>query len=96
MGELYGLRTTPQGYRIVKFDEDFNAIAIYEMKLWRGRVDCACFQANKSTCRHREMVTLFNQHNRADKGWFYRYDTGKWLSPLTKTRRRKHGTQRCT
>lgn len=87
--ELYGLRTTSQGYRIVKFDGDLNIIAIYELTLRRGYVSCQCFQANKSTCRHRQMIEIFTQQSRADKGWFYAYDTGEWLKPLIHNRRGK-------
>lgn len=90
MREFYGLRTTPQGYRICKFDDLLNVLTVYELTQRRGWISCPCFQGGKSTCRHREMVSIFMQCNRIDKGWFYEYNTGQWLKPLTQTRRGKH------
>ncbi len=87
--EYYSRRTTPQGYRIVKFDEAINVLAIYELIQRRGYVSCQCFQASKHTCRHRQMIEIFIQYARVDQGWFYAYDTGEWLKPLISTRRRK-------
>ena len=88
MPDLYGLRTTPQGYRIVKFDDLLNVLTTYELTQKRGYVSCQCFQASKETCRHRTMVRIFDHLNRADKGWFYEYDTGKWHKPIAMTIRR--------
>lgn len=90
MRELYGFRTIPKGYRIVKFDEwlEVQPESIYELTVRRGWVHCPCHQGNKETCRHREMLKLFIQMNRVDKGWFYEYSASKWIAPIT-TRRRK-------
>ncbi len=89
MRDLYGLRITPKGYRMVKFDSLLNPLTIYEMTLNRGWLNCACFAASKETCRHREMVKLFAQHDRADKGWFYEYDAGVWHKPIPLNPRRR-------
>ncbi len=82
MSDLYVLRSTPTGYRITKLDDDLTMTTVYEMVHNRYGVQCSCFQANKPTCRHRKMVELFVARKRVDKGWFYDYDTGRWLKPV--------------
>lgn len=77
--ELYSVRSTPRGYRMVKFDSLLNVQAVYEMRRYGLRVGCACFQANKDTCRHRAMVALFVEKKAVDSGRFYDYEQGKWL-----------------
>ncbi len=89
MRELYAYRKTAKGFRVVKFDEDHSVLTAYELEVRRNWVRCQCFAANRETCRHREMLKLFVQHDRVDKGWFYEWNTGKWVRPLNQTRRRK-------
>lgn len=75
--ELYSCRTIPNGYRMAKFDENFDLLATYEMV-----GGCSCFQAQRHTCRHREMLTVFINRNRVDTGHFLNYEDFTWLKPL--------------
>jgi hypothetical protein len=78
---------------MVKFDEGLNVLTVYELTIRRGWISCQCFRANRETCRHRQMIALFVQHDRVDKGWFYDYGSGEWLKPLTQNRRRNHAVK---
>lgn len=80
MSELYAINTTPEGYRVIKCDDD-DRLTFYNLTQRRGWVGCECFAANKHTCRHREMVTLYQQQGRLDKGWLYNYTEGEWIKP---------------
>lgn len=79
--ELYTVRSLPNGFRMVKFDDLLNVLAVYELKQ-RRVVHCECFRANTHTCRHREMLEMFKVKKRVNKGWFYNYTTGKWVAPI--------------
>ena len=75
----YNMRLTPDGYRVVKFDNLFWVEQIYNIAYRRGRFYCDCPQGMKAhTCRHRDMVPIFNQHKAVDSGKFYDYDNQEW------------------
>lgn len=42
---------------------------------------CECW-AGQKWCRHKKMVTIFNQHQRINSRWLYNFDKDKWLPPL--------------
>ena len=68
-------------YRMVKFDYDFNVqtiYAIYKTKEW----GCSCFQHDKPSCRHRQMISLFISENKVNSGWFFDYERKVWERPL--------------
>lgn len=68
---------------MVKFSDDLDVETIYEIELRRGRYHCQCFQGNKETCRHREMLAIFIDQKQVDTGLLYDYDTGLWESALS-------------
>lgn len=80
--ELYAIRETANGLRMVKFDELFNILAVYQLEHRRYGLSCECFASNKSTCRHRDMATLFIEKKRVGKGWFYDYGNSRWVTPI--------------
>jgi hypothetical protein len=76
---IYSVKSTPQGYRMVKFDADLNVEAVYEMRQTRRTVHCPCFRGNGASCRHREMLQLFLAQKAVNTGKFYDYDGKRWL-----------------
>ena len=79
---LYNLRSTPSGYRMVKFDEWLNIESIYNIQYNRGRHYCDCPQGSKSsTCKHRDLIVTFTGHRAVDSGKFYCLETQEWFPP---------------
>jgi len=78
---LYKMNSFPGWYRCVKFDDELNVEAVYDMPVTR-HVNCPCFQGNKSTCRHRTMVGIFEATHRVNTGWFLDFDKNEWKRPL--------------
>jgi len=77
---LYNLKSTPDGYRMVKFDDYLNVESVYNILYRRGRFYCDCPQGGKSpSCRHRDMVPVFTSHRAVDTGKFYCFETAEWL-----------------
>lgn len=79
---LYVCRRVRTGYRVVKFDYDVNVMAVYEIEARRGYYNCPCPASRTFTCRHREMVEIFEDAGAVDRGRFYEYETGQWRRPL--------------
>jgi hypothetical protein len=76
---LYNLKKTPDGYRMVKWDQYLNIEGIYNIIYRRGRFYCDCPQGQKHyTCKHRDMIPTFAQHKAIDSGRFYCQETGDW------------------
>jgi hypothetical protein len=78
---MYSCRKFPSGlYRLVKWDNDYNIVAIYEI----FNDKCECFQGmKKGTCRHtEEIIPEFERLDRVNSGWFYDYDNDQWDEPI--------------
>lgn len=76
MTSLYNCKSLPpdQGFRIAKFDADFNCEASYETT----NATCTCPAGVRPTCRHRKMLLEFYRTNRVDAPWFLDFDTLEW------------------
>jgi len=82
---LYNCRTAPDNsWRVTKFDEDLEVESSYVLKVVQGRFRCQCFQANKPSCRHRDMLERFITQKKVDTTMFYHYEAGMWVDPITK------------
>ena len=80
MAILYNMRSTPDGYRMVKWDEWLNIEAIYNITYNRGRHYCDCPQGQKhSTCKHRDLIPVFAGHKAINSGKFYCQETEEWI-----------------
>jgi hypothetical protein len=77
----YAVRTINGGYRITKFDENFNVTSVYDMPFHKGRLYCTCFQQQKPDCRHRMIVRMFNKRDLVNKGWMYDFEEQKFIRP---------------
>jgi hypothetical protein len=69
---LYNLKTSTDGFRITKFDEDLNVESSYITSL-NG---CDCPAGHRGTCRHREMLSTLRA--KANRPWMYDYDNKRW------------------
>lgn len=81
--KLYNLKSTPTGFAIASFDEDFNLLAAYSLTpATRGSgYTCDCPANNRtvitSLCRHRKMLPLLMGAVNTNR--FYNHDTGGWV-----------------
>ena len=85
---LYTIRSTSDTtYTVIKFDEDLNPEGeiyhISEIGPTGSQMVCTCPAGAKHTCRHRQMLRLFQAEDRIDKGYFYKFDKKLWYPPLT-------------
>ncbi|HEY1249105.1 MAG TPA: hypothetical protein VGE97_08970 [Nitrososphaera sp.] len=82
--DLYNCISTPDGYRIVKFNDLMWVESVYYITYKRGRFYCPCEQGRKNpNCRHRDMIPIFNTHKAVNSGKFYCYEEDKWFPPVT-------------
>lgn len=88
MSDLYTVWTKAGVYCVVKFDFLLNVQAVYNLPIHKGRMSCQCFQKDKPSCRHREMVNLFVSYKRINRGYFYCYDKDEWQLPVTEAFKR--------
>jgi len=80
---MYNCKRIPTGWRIIKWSDDLEVEASYELELVRGwSYRCQCFQGNKPSCRHRVMLEAFIKYKALDSNLFYDYDGGKWVTPV--------------
>lgn len=72
-------------YAVHKMDKDWELITTYVV--YRGstpeRNSCNCFAASKPTCRHREMVKLFEKEQKVNSREAYEYDKKRWIPSPT-------------
>ena len=76
----------PTAFRVSKFDMDYNAIEQYyvnELPGNHGAMVCSCPAKTRHTCRHREMLRIFQAEDRISSGMFYNYDTKKWYPAIS-------------
>lgn len=70
---------TPTRWKVTKVvEKDINKSTSYNVAQSGNELICTCFAGNKSTCRHREMVKLFQTNQAIDSGAMYQWDTKTW------------------
>jgi hypothetical protein len=94
----YTIRSMPRelgesvlaSWKCIKFDRDHEVEGIYVInKIYSPTapnasiLTCGCFAGNKETCRHRQMVEVFDVTHRIDSGWTFDFDKKRWYEPLT-------------
>jgi len=71
----YNCKSNGSGYHLTKFDEDLNPISEqYDTSL----AECTCKAGVRPTCRHRQMLPLFQHLGRVNTGWFFEFDSQRW------------------
>lgn len=71
------LSGTPENWTVVKMDREFEHEDTYYVS--KHVSVCSCFAGSKSTCRHREMVSIFQAENKVDSREAYDYDKKRWV-----------------
>lgn len=70
---------TPENWDVIKMERDFEHVETY--KVSKHVSVCSCYAGSKSTCRHRELLKIFQQANAIDSRRAYDYDRDKWIDP---------------
>jgi len=79
--DLYKCNSNPEGYTMVKMDEDANILAIYSLTKLR----CTCPQGSKGKhCKHITMLGIFEGAKRINTGYMLDAHTRMWYDPLIK------------
>ncbi len=71
------LSGTPENWTCVKMDRDFNEEDTYYIS--KHVSVCSCYAGSKSTCRHRELVSIFQMENRVDSREAFDFDKKRWV-----------------
>lgn len=81
---FYNCRFAPPGYRITKFDSEYNVEGTYLVQPREGTHGwtCECPAGHRPTCRHRDMLPKFIKDGHLDDGWFLRWDNRQWARPV--------------
>lgn len=76
-------------WSVIKFDRDHEAEGTYIVsKIYSpsspsgSLLLCDCFASNKETCRHRQMIKIFKDHNAINSGRTYDFDKKLWFEAL--------------
>lgn len=73
----------PGIYTVRKFDEGSGILVeTYTVsEITESAMVCTCFAGGRPTCRHRQMLRLFQAEERVGQGWMYKYDAKIWVPP---------------
>lgn len=79
MTDLYNCKTTRNGWRMTKFDENIDPVegSSYEMHYMDGVLHCSCPAMARHTCRHRVMFPMFQLADKIDGTWFLEFNNKK-------------------
>ena len=76
---IYNIYHEPSGLTtICKWDDDLNVLETYDV----SHQGCSCPAGSRPTCRHRQMLQLFQDMKRVDTNWFYNFDYKAWIRPM--------------
>ena len=73
---MYNMKENGNGYVCTKFDEDLNPIdgSSYHVSLDK----CNCKAGRRETCRHRQMLPVFQHLGRVNTRWFHDFENDGW------------------
>lgn len=85
---LYTIKSTSDStYSVAKFDSDLmldgELYHVSEIGPGGANMVCTCPAGGRPTCRHRQMLRLFQAENRVNSGWFYHFDKKQWVKPIS-------------
>lgn len=83
-GALYTIHPTKESkaWRVSKMSADLDVLESYHISEVGHTLVCACPAGGRSTCRHREMLRLFQGLDRIGSGMFYQYDSKLWYNTM--------------
>jgi len=73
------LTGTPENWAVTKMTRDWEVEDTYYVN--KTVSVCSCFAGSKPTCRHRQLVGIFQDANAIDSRRAYDFDRGKWIDP---------------
>ena len=80
---LYQIKTNSNdGFNVIKFDNDINYENTYNVKYRGKRLVCNCPAYLRKSCRHRDMLPIFELENAIDSGRFYNFEQKRWMDHL--------------
>jgi len=71
------LSGTTENWTVVKMDRDWEVEDTYYIS--KHVNVCSCFAGSKDTCRHRQMLSIFQVENKVDSREAYDFDKQKWV-----------------
>ena len=78
----------PEEYTVLKYDgKTLDDVGYYIVNRGSGRFGCNCLQGKwgKPTCRHREMLLIFEEANAVGSSRLYNYDKKRWSDKVLPT-----------
>lgn len=78
--KLYAFRAIPEGFTVLKCDNDFNLLGSYVVAWTRNGYACNCPAGRGSVanpCRHKTMLDAALDKNTIDKPVFHDFETGR-------------------
>jgi len=89
---IYTVFSNPDmnSWRVAKMDRDWHIEETYIVTKVSWEIPgtlpkeirlCTCFAGSKDTCRHRQMVTIFEEEKCIDSRRAYNFDQAKWIDP---------------
>lgn len=55
---------------------------MYQVANTGRSLSCSCFAGRKPTCRHRQMIPIFQKNAAIGTGALYCFDTKQWREPV--------------
>lgn len=71
------LTGTTENWTVVKMDRDFEEEDTYYIS--KHVSVCSCYAGSKATCRHRELLRIFQKEGAVDSRRAYDYDKNRWV-----------------
>lgn len=90
--DFYTVYEHPDHWLVQKMDPDDHApvtnvdnpgvMPAYKVRKTNDKLSaCDCW-AGQKWCRHKQIIVIFQQHQRVGKGWLYNFDKKKWIEPI--------------
>ncbi len=73
------LSGTDMNWDVVKMERDFEPIETYHVS--KHVSVCSCYAGSKDTCRHRQLIGIFETAQAINSRRAYDFDKGKWIDP---------------
>ena len=76
----YGEAPRTLYYTIVKFENSFLLPTrdVYTVRVYGNTLNCDCPAGRRPSCKHRDMIKIFQDRDAINKMMFYTYETGEW------------------
>jgi hypothetical protein len=83
---IYRSKGSNSHFVVQKLDKDYNATGHYTVSIAEANNEkflfCDCYAGSKETCRHREMLRIFDKAKEIDSGRAYWFDKNIWFDEV--------------